>query len=154
MSAANPEAIAAITSQVNARVAAWVPTAQIRVLADAAGFGRWLQLQCMRIRSSVPQDVLPADTVPQQLQFLSVPALCALTLDLRQPAAVTVAARDALAMKFLASDDTQARVIALARALALDEIHEEQQTRAEHQALFDAGMGGPSAVSASLGGAL
>lgn len=138
MSAPNPEAIAVITNQANARVAAWVPTAQIRVLADAAGFGRWLQLQCMRIRASVPQDALPDDTVPQQLQFLSVPALCALTLDLRQPPAVTVAARDALAMKYLVSDDTQARVIALARQLALDEIADEEQTRSDHDELFQA----------------
>lgn len=134
----NTEATAVIADKANARVAAWVPTAQIRVLADAAGFGRWLQLQCMRIRASVPQDVLSDETVPQQLQFLSVPALCALTLDLRQPAAVTVAARDALAIKYLASDDTQARVIALARQMALDEIADEEQTRADHDELFQA----------------
>lgn len=138
MSAPNTEATAVIADKANARVASWVPLAQIRILADAAGFGRWLQLQCMRIRASVPHDVLSDETVPQQLQFLSVPALCALMLDLRQPAAVTVAARDALAIKYLASDDTQARVIGLARQCALDELHDEEQTRSDHDELFQA----------------
>lgn len=111
-----------------------MPKAFDVALQDAFAISRFLVNGTMRIMPT-QWPVLDVADLPA-LGALSVPSLLVLLFDKRQPEAATVAARDALAQKFLEHDDTQALVIRCARNIAVQAIQDQQLVEAEHQALF------------------
>lgn len=131
---------------ISIEVAAKIPDATRRVLGDAGGFSRWLLNHCMRIRSSEPSALLDPETTAAQLKFLCVPSLVSLVNDMRQAKGVTIAARDALTLRYLADDIVKARIVATARQMHADEALQRVQAQDD----VDAQLRRTNAATASL----
>ena len=141
MTAASTQAQAAAAMQqlFDQRVAEAMPAAFNRALTSPMAITTWLA------RAGAAHSCAhfgPLDEYADLLfvASLSAPTLLVLLLDKRQPAAVTVAARDALQAHFLADSVTAAAIRADAERLARRSIqHLAQQQaleRAENQSLY------------------
>lgn len=126
-----------LTSPVDARVASFVPAAQVRILADAFSFSRWLTLQCA---TATDERFLVLKSRRRGalglLAELPTYGLVALTLDMRQPDHLLRDARDALVLRYLAEPEVKVRVMAMAREMALDAERDQQEAWAGHAAMF------------------
>ena len=114
-------AVQILTSTIDPRVAALIPAAQNRILADTFSFSTWLARQC----AAAPSErvlVLKARRHGVQALLESFPthALAAMVLDMRQPVELLRDARDALVLRYLDEQEVKNRVLSLARQMALD----------------------------------
>lgn len=122
-----------IRDSFNAAVVACLPEAYDAEAKDARRFAAWVALQCLHMDATP----FPGGVANEAFfRGLSTPSVIAALMDERVNGTTLEAARAVLVQRFLEDDDTQARIIARARALAKDRLQEEQLERAEHGALF------------------
>lgn len=144
IAATQEKAAACLQHFFNQQVAEAMPKAIRAQMRDAATLGDWLHQASMRIK---PGLFGPLDAANEpMLGGLSASTLLVLLFDQRQPAAITVAARDALLGQYLNDDDVQAQAIRQANEMArqaVQDLHRAQDlrrvqafTRAEHGSLY------------------
>lgn len=148
--ASQAQAAACLQNFFHQQVAEAMPKAIRAALADAATLGDWLHQATMHIKPGLFGPLDAADE--PMLGGLSASTLVVLLFDQRQPAAITVAARDVLLGRYLSDDDVQALAIAQANRMAQQAVQDlhaaqhrqrEQLQRAEDQSLY----GGEHAVT-------
>lgn len=89
-----------------------------QVLADADGFADWLSGQCLATAPVTWTRMISA--AAEDFCLTQVHKLLALAADGSQPPLVRCAAMDAITARYLADEDTQARVISEANAIAAE----------------------------------
>lgn len=141
--ATQQQAAACLQAFFHRQVAEAMPKAIRAALADAQGLGHWLHMASLRIKAGQFGPLDAGDVA--MLPSLSSSTLLVLLFDQRQPAAVTVAARDVLLGRYLSDEDVQALAIAQANVMArqaVQDLHAAQERqraqllRAESQSLY------------------
>lgn len=131
------------------QVAEAMPAAFDALMRDPFTLSRFLVNHSMHIKPA--QLPVLAGNDPAFFASLSAPTLLVLLFDKRQPADVLVCARDALAEKYLADDDTQALVIGAASRKARQAVQDLELQQAEHKALFGRIVAGGRAIETAEG---
>lgn len=129
------EATAVIADQANVGIAAQMAKALEDEAQNVFGFTAWLATNAMNLRP-LTRPTMGGQAGEAFFQQLSVPTVVAALMDSDVHGATLEAARNVLVQRYLADDDTQARIIRRARKLALDVAHDAALARAEHGALF------------------
>jgi len=121
-------AVQILTSTIDPRVAALIPAAQARVLADAFSYARWLALNCVNATGEQCL-VLRARRggCLDMLEQLPTHALVSMANDLRQPAELRADAQTVVVTRYLNDSETKLRTLSMARQLALDEQRERDE---------------------------
>lgn len=148
MHTTNPAAVEILTGTINERVAALIPTAQQRILADAFSYARWLTVECASATGE--QVVVLRARRPgclDMLQQLPTGALVSMSNDLRQPPELRADAQCVLVTRYLNDPQTKLRTLSLARQLALDEQRDRDEA---HGSFFSRISAGARQIAAAI----
>lgn len=139
LKAVEAKAASSLRHYFDQRVAEHMGDAFVRVLGSPVTLAGWLYRAASELACS-HFGPLDGDADLLFIGSLSPPTLLVLLMDKRQPAAVTIAARDALQAHFLADSQTKDHICSEARRMARQDVQQLAQqhdaARAERQSLY------------------